>query len=174
MAGNSSIAAAVAAVFLLLVSCAKESPKITELKHFPMDNLDGVIDTSVAAMDNEISSDGHGAVRIFVPESTTVRLFEVADVDIEDARLVYQARIRTENLEGPAFLEMLCHFPGQGDFFSRDLQSPSTGTSEWSTEETPFFLKKGEKPDTIKLNLVIAGTGTAWVDDIHLLKAPLQ
>jgi hypothetical protein len=36
-----------------------------------------------------------------------------------------------------------------------------------------FFLKKGEKPDYIKLNLVIEGKGTAWIDDIGLFKTPL-
>jgi hypothetical protein len=41
-------------------------------------------------------------------------------------------------------------------------------------EETPFFLKKGENPDNVKLNLVINGKGTAWIDDIRVLKGPLQ
>ncbi len=103
-----------------------------------------------------------------------MRLFEARNIDVENARLVYQARVRCENLEGLAYLEMLCHFPGKGDFFSRDLQSPLTGTVGWTTEETFFLLKKGENPDIIKLNLVIGGKGTVWVDDIHLLKAPLQ
>jgi hypothetical protein len=48
------------------------------------------------------------------------------------------------------------------------------GTNNWSTIETPFFLKKGEKPDNVKLNLVVNGKGTAWIDDIVLLKGPLQ
>jgi hypothetical protein len=40
--------------------------------------------------------------------------------------------------------------------------------------ETPFFLKRGEKPDNVKLNVVINGTGTVWIDDVKLLKGPLQ
>jgi hypothetical protein len=42
------------------------------------------------------------------------------------------------------------------------------------TLQIPFFLKKGEKPDYVKLNIVINGTGTVWIDDVRLLKAPLQ
>jgi len=38
--------------------------------------------------------------------------------------------------------------------------------------ETPFFFKKGENPDNIKLNLIIKGKGTVWIDDIRLLKGP--
>ena len=75
-------------------------------------------------------------------------------------------------MEGQVYLEMLCHFPGKGDFFSRGLIEPLTGTTNWTTVETSFLLKKGENPDNVKLNLVIEGKGTAWIDDIRLLKIP--
>jgi hypothetical protein len=97
----------------------------------------------------------------------------VADPDIEDARLVYRARVRTENVDGRVFLEMWCRFPGKGEFFSRGLTDPVSGTTGWVTQETPFFLKAGENPDLVKLNLVIEGKGTVWVDDLKLLKTPL-
>lgn len=80
----------------------------------------------------------------------------------------------TENVEGQVFLEMWCHFPGKGEFFSRGLQNTLSGTTGWTTVETVFFLKKGENPDNVKLNLVIDGRGTIWIDDIHLLEGPLQ
>jgi len=88
--------------------------------------------------------------------------------------LLYQAKVRTKDIQGQVFLEMWCHFPGKGEFFSRSLQSPLSGTTEWTSIETPFFFKKGQKPDLVKLNLVINGNGTAWIDDIHLIKGPLQ
>jgi hypothetical protein len=69
---------------------------------------------------------------------------------------------------------MWSRFPGKGEFFSRGLETPLTGTTTWTSEETPFFLKKGENPDNVKLNLVINGKGMAWIDDIRLLKSPLQ
>lgn len=45
---------------------------------------------------------------------------------------------------------------------------------KWTTVETPFFLQKGQNPDNIKLNLVVNGKGTVWIDDIKLIKGPLQ
>jgi hypothetical protein len=45
---------------------------------------------------------------------------------------------------------------------------------DWVTQETPFFLKPGENPDNVKLNLVIEGKGTVWIDDISLVKGPLS
>lgn len=162
------------AVTLFVVGCSQPSTQVTELKHFPLNNTEGIITRSHVTFDNQISSDGKGSLRIDVPTPTVVRLFEVRGLDVENARLIYHAKVRTEGVDGQVYLEMWCNFPGKGEFFSRGLQTPLTGTTDWTTEETPFFLKKGEKPDFVKLNLVIDGTGTVWIDDIHLLKGPLQ
>jgi hypothetical protein len=161
-------------ITFVVVSCSQLSKQVVELKRFPIDSIEGVITRSGVEIDSEISSDGNGSLRITSTKPTVIRLFETGDIDIENARLIYQARLRTENVEGQVYLEMWCHFPGKGEFFSRGLQTPLTGTMEWTTKETPFFLKKGENPDNVKLNLVINGRGTTWIDDIRLLKAPLR
>jgi hypothetical protein len=162
------------AIIFSSIACSQMPTKPIELKHFPLDTLDGIITQSDVQIDKKISSDGKGSLRITVTRPTVIRLFEVRDLSIENARLIYQARVRTENVDGQVYLEMWCHFPGKGEFFSRGLQSPLTGTTDWTTEETPFFLNKGENPDYVKLNLVINGKGTAWIDDIRLLKGPLK
>ncbi len=155
---------------LWLVGCASQVDEALEIKHYPLDNATGLIVGTGVEVDKAISSDGNGSLRITATEPMTVRLFETGDLDVEDGRLIYRARLRTEAVQGQVFLEMWCAFPGKGEFFSRALQAPLTGTNEWSTQETPFFLKKGENPDNIKLNLVITGPGTVWIDDIRLVK----
>lgn len=162
------------AVIIGVPGCSQQSQQPVLLKSFPIDDLGGIISQSGIVFDKEISSDGNGSLRIAVTESTLVRLFETGDIDIENARLFYQAKVRTENVEGRAYLEMLCNFPGQGEFFSRGFQSALSGSNDWSTAETFFFLKKGENPNNVKLNLVISGKGIAWIDDIKLLKGPLR
>jgi len=154
--------------------CSKSSEPPVELKRFPIDGLEGVITKSGVELDKQISSDGGGSARMTATKSTVVRLFETGDLDVEDARLIYQAKVRSEGVEGQVYLEMWCRFPGKGEFFSRGLQSPLTGTTDWTTEETVFFLKKGENPDNVKLNLVINGSGTAWIDDVRLLKGSIR
>jgi hypothetical protein len=161
-------------MILVVIGCSKPSQQVVEIKKFPVDSMEGIITQSGVEIDKAVSSDGKGSLRITATEPTVVRLFEVGDIDVENARLIYQAKVRTENVEGKVYLEMWCHFPGKGDFFSRGLQTPLTGTTGWTTEETLFFLQKGENPDNVKLNLVIDGKGTAWIDDIHLLKGPLK
>lgn len=162
------------AMIFVVVGCSKPSKEVVELKRFPVDSMEEIITQSGVQIDKAVSSDGKGSLRITATEPTVVRLFEVGDIDVENALLIYQAKVRTENVEGKAYLEMWCHFPGKGEFFSRGLQTPLTGTTEWTTEETPFFLQKGENPDNVKLNLIIEGKGTAWIDDIRLLKGPLK
>jgi hypothetical protein len=159
---------------LCLLGCSLSAQDVIELKNFPLDSLEGILTRTGVQLDKQNSSDGKGSLKIVATQPTTFRLFEVSGVDVDDARLVYRAKVRTESVEGTVFLEMWCHFPGKGDFFSRGLQTPLTGTTNWTTEETPFFLKKGEKPDYVKLNLVVNGKGTVWIDDIRLLKGPLQ
>ncbi len=151
-----------------------ETVEVTELRRFPLDDTEGLITQSGVRLDKQISSDGNGSLRIEAMEPTTIRLFETGDIDIENTRLIYQAKVRTENVEGQVYLEMWCHFPGKGEFFSRGLMTRLTGTTDWTTQETPFLLKKGENPDNVKLNLAVDGKGTVWIDDIRLLKGPLM
>ncbi|MBN1211902.1 MAG: hypothetical protein JXA92_04935 [candidate division Zixibacteria bacterium] len=155
---------------ILAAGCSKKEIRVTELKYFPLDNLEGVLARDNIELDPAVTADGRGSLRINSSRNTVVRLFETGNIDIEEACLVYKARIRTENFVGRAYLEMWCQFDDRGEFFSRDLYSPLTGNADWSSEETVFNLKKGENPDNVKLNLVIEGTGTVWIDDIHLLE----
>ena len=160
-------------MILAAAGCSQSSNEVTELQHFPVDNPEGIITRSGVLIDQQISSDGEGSLKVVAAAPMVVRLFETGDIDIENGRLIYRAKLRTENLEGQAYLEMWCNFPGKGEFFSRGLERPLTGTTDWTTEETPFFLQKGENPSSVKLNLVINGKGTVWIDDIRLLKGQL-
>ncbi len=167
----------VAAVILIMAACTKKTTGITgitELKHFPIDSIAEVITKSGVVIDKEVSTDGNGSLRIHATEGITVaRLFEIQDINIDNARLVYQAKVRTENVEGLVYLEMWCGFTGLGEAFSRNLDTAISGTNDWTTVVTPFFLKAGEKPQYVKLNLVVKGKGTAWIDDVRFFKAPL-
>ena len=106
-------------------------------------------------------------------KAQTVRLFEVADPGVEDCMVIYRAKLKTKDLKEPAYLEMWCRVSGRGEFFSRGLDNTVTGSNDWASYEIPFFLKKGEKPDLIKLNVVLKGGGKVWIKDVQLLKGPL-
>ncbi len=164
-------------VTIICVACTEQSvltEEIVELNHFPLDSMNGIITQSGVELDKENSIDGNGSLKITSAEGGVVKLLELSDLDLENARLIYQAKVSTMDVEGDVFLEMWVHLQGQGEFFSRNLQTPSKGTTGWTTMETLFFLKKGQNPDYVKLNLVMSGPGTAWIDDIRLVKGPLE
>lgn len=156
-----------------LAGCKGQATTTADLAVYPADDMSSVLTKSGIEADAAITADGHGSLRLTAVEPTTFRLYETGDIDIENARLIYQARIRTEGVEGQVYLEMWCHFAGKGEFFSRALHAPVTGTVEWTSQETPFFLRKGENPDNVMLNLVVNGKGTAWIDDIRLVRGSL-
>jgi len=166
-----------ALVVVLTMSACTSSGQVptsqVELKHFPLDSLEGVRATTGVSFDPKISADGKGSLRVDANQQVTVPLFEVTDVSIENATLLYQASLQTQGLDGKAFLEMWVRIPGKGEFFSRGLDRPVTGTMSWMTAVTPFFLQAGQKPDLIRLNLVVQGKGRVWIDDVRLMRQPL-
>ncbi len=107
-------------------------------------------------------------------EEQTIRLFEVQKPQAEQCLLTYRAKLKTDGLTGRSFLEMWCRLPGRGEFFSKGLNQAVTGTTDWASYEIPFYLKKGQRPDLINLNLVIEGRGKVWLKDVQLLKTPMH
>ncbi len=112
-----------------------------------------------------------GGWRITAEGKRTVRLFEVPAGPVDEGTVLYRARIRSENLSGRAYLEMWCRLPDGREYFARGLPHAVRGTTDWSLVETPFLLQKGQRPDLVKLNVVVEGKGTVWVKDVQLLMA---
>jgi hypothetical protein len=120
---------------------------------------------------DSVAVEGEGW-RVDVSEPQVVRLFEVDAPDVDRCLLTYRADMKSEGLDGKAYLEMWCRLPGKGEFFSKGLKQPLTGTTEWSSYEIPFRLKRRQRPDLVKLNLAVEGRGKVWIKDVELLKKP--
>jgi hypothetical protein len=159
-------------VFLaLLCFSSLTSVQATELKRLSLDDT-ASLGTKLTA-DPVVKLEGSGSVRISTLWPTTICLGEVSGLDVDNTKLVYQAKVKCEKLEGTAFLEMWCHVAG-GQYYSRGMNSTVTGTMNWKTLQTPFILQAGQTAKKVTLNAVINGKGTIWIDDVQLLKEPLQ
>ena len=146
----------------------------TVLFEHALDDLDGVIARDGVGIDTDGAAEGTGALRIDVDAATTVPLAEVALDGTSGAWIEYEARLRTEGLQGKAFLEMWVHVPGQGESFSRGLASALGGTNGWTTLSTPMNVPEGTVVDRARLNVVVTGPGTVWVDALRLRATPLE
>jgi hypothetical protein len=159
---------------IIQISCGGETGRGKVIRKIPVDSIADIITRKNVSNDSGISSDGGGSLRIDVKGNQNVTLYRLGDIDADEAYLVYEAAVRTENLDGQAFLEMKCYFQSKGEFFSRDFENPLSGTNEWTERSTAFKLRKGENPDAVELGIYVSGKGTVWIDDIKLLKRPLK
>lgn len=144
-----------------------------ELRHFP---IDGEVATRSdwVRFDTGASVDGNGSLAVTALKPMVVPLFVADNLQVENAELVYQAWLRTQDIAGQVYLEMWCEFEGVGEFFSRGFAQALTGTHSWVRVETPFLLERGQRPKRVRLNLVVNGRGRVWIDDIRLLARPLR
>ena len=156
-------------IIVIILSMISSATMAEDLKKLSLDDA-ALIGTTIQT-DSEVKTEGQSSVRITTKHPTTVCLGEVIGLDVESARLLYTAKVKSD-LDGVAFLEMWVHVGG-GQYFSRGMTDPIKGKSDWMSIETPFMFQKGQNPDLVILNLVINGNGTVWIDDVVLSKAPL-
>lgn len=170
---------ATAVAFAVLSGCSSAVDDRTELTAITLESLDGIyIIDDTDSSENTVSLVSAGAdigpsLRIDARRPLRLRIGAIGDIDVENARLVYEASLRSEALQGQAYLEMWCWFSNRGEYFSRGLDNPVSGTSDWAAHSTPFFLKAGENPDSVFLNVVVDGVGTVWVAGPRLVRMPL-
>lgn len=161
-------------VALLVLSCAAPEQEPEVVVRLPVETLEAVTDTNLVVLDTEITSDGGGSFRVTVEQPVTVRLYDLTGIDVEGADLVYRAQVRTDNIEGHVYLEMICRFPNGAGDFSRAVRNPLYGTTDWTIQETAYTLADGQSPENVELNLAVNGTGTAWIDDISIWRVPTE
>jgi hypothetical protein len=157
-------------VFIAFITMLAQPVMGQELKHLPLDDLSGM-GLSIQS-DGAVRIEGKGSIKINTLWPTVVCLGEVSGIDIENAKLVYSAKVKSD-LDGAAFLEMWVTVAG-GQYFSKGTNDVVSQKTDWKTIQTPFMFEKGQKPDKVTLNLVINGKGTVWIDDIVLSKKPLK
>jgi hypothetical protein len=110
------------------------------------------------------------------PGGRTIRLWTVENPPITSPLYALLGRIRHEQVEGTAYLEMWSVFAGGERYFSRTLQDSGpaaglTGASGWREICVPFFNRKGgPAPQSLELNLVLPGPGSVWLDPIRLVQ----
>ncbi|MGD8343430.1 MAG: hypothetical protein PVI38_06450 [Desulfobacterales bacterium] len=165
---RSTVWMAIGAIIFLWLQTPVSASEILTLH---LDSADA-LGTTVSA-DQKVKFEGNGSIRVSTKWPTTICLGQISELNLENTRLVYQAKVKSKNLDGTAFLEMWCKV-GSGQYFSRGLTSTVSGTKDWQAISTTFILRKGQKAQTVTLNLVINGLGTVWVDDIQLVEKPIQ
>jgi hypothetical protein len=159
-------------ILILLGACSRSS-KMGTIREFPLNSLDNIIATDNVYFDKDISSDNLGSLRIETGKPIIIPLFKITDLKIDNSRLVYSAKIRTQQVIGQVYLEMNCHLSEQASLNTTAQANLLSGSSDWKEQEASIDLQKGQMPDSLMLNLIINGRGIVWIDDIKLSRDPL-
>jgi serine/threonine protein kinase len=116
---------------------------------------------------DHVEIDG-GGWKLTANETRSFRLFEHPLPNMQPGPIFYRAKLKTENVQGRAYLEMWVRVPGMGEFFSKGFHIALSGDNGWAEYEIPFLLRKGEQPDLVKLNVTVEGSGSVWIKDVEL------
>lgn len=167
-----------AALCLGLAACAPEQPTLPvnpeEIARFPLNSLGELASSEDVSIDTSITTDSVGSARVDATEAITVTLLELTDLDAQNTTLTFEARLRSQDLEGMAHLEMEVYLPEQeASIRTLGLGRMVSGTTEWVVATTSFYFQPAQQPEAVRLNLVVDGAGTVWVDEVRLLRTPL-
>lgn len=147
-----------------------------EVASFPVDGDQDILDRGGenVAFDREESADGGGSLRAESERSRTVRLYEVRNPrGLEGRLIILTAQLKSVGIHGRAFPELWIHAAGRNEVQARNPAGVISKTQNWKSVRIEYRCEQGERPDLLRVNLVIDGFGRAWIDDIRITSEPL-
>ena len=165
----------------MVTGCFGSSEKENSVTVFQTSSTDDVVDGEAVEYDAGTSFTGSdGSILVDTDKPVTLALFTPDPSGLNHSRIVYKARLKTEDLEGEgeergiAFLELRALYAGGEEVVSRGPRIPPAGTTDWVPAETDLYLDTGPAPEKVTLALGVEGRGKVWVDDVVLESRPLR
>jgi hypothetical protein len=157
-----------AVVALAAIGCSTPKASTRVIYSNRLSSVDAIITRTGVTLDTAISPDRKGVIRVDSTGPMTIQLAEVRPENLEDVTFIYRGHLRTQALRGHAYLEMRSSVRGVGELPSTLSGSSLTGTTDWVSQQTEFFVKKGRQVDMIRINVVVDGPGIVWIGPILL------
>lgn len=171
---TSLICMAVLLIAFTLSCTRRETEKPQVVKTLSMSTLDDIQTDLEVEIDDFYTYDGDGSLYVSVERPMPIKLIKINDIRFDDAQLVVQARISSEDWEGLLFFEVKAKLAGmRNEIIANNLQTSITGDTSWTIREVTYPIKKNQKPLWIEVNLIAVGTGSVWIDEIKFIKAKL-
>ena len=166
-------------VLMLSGACYEPTKPAERIWENAVTSLDGLhaLTEGVMQLDTETSFDRNGSLRVETLGDSEFFLYAIegdalAGVNLENAQISYQARIRTEGLDGEAPIQLGVRIAGGDTYQAVPDMPPLEGSTDWVMQEANFFTGRGEKPDGIFVMLAVKGAGLVWVDHLKVLSTP--
>ena len=115
-----------------------------------------------------------------VPGEPAHLLIELPEPGISSMVYALKGRVRYENVQGDAFLQLDSYFGATGTFFTKSLAATGplrkiTGSSDWRPFVLPFHANAGDQvdgimrlPEKLTLSLFLPASGTVSIAEVGL------
>ncbi len=168
-----------AAALLLVLGCYEPWPPAQVLWDNPVSSLSELRAEvrEAVGLDLTTSFDGGGSLHIETLGDSSFLLYALEGdaltaAKLENVQLSYQARLRTDGLEGEARIELGVRIAGGATYRAVPDMPALRGSTDWVMQEANFWTGPGERPDGIFLMLDVKGAGHVWVDRLKVLSTP--
>ncbi len=169
---RSVLVLAAVAVCVVWAGCSKKVEPPKEIQFFNCDTLDGVLTEGSAVVDTQDPAEGTGSLKIAAAQPVTLPLFEIK-LPGDGAKFTLQYKMKVKDFSGDAYGTMEVNYASGGKQSLNNYQSALGATSVWQQRELIYTVQRGQKVSSIVFSVILNGSGTVWVDDVHLIRAPL-
>ncbi|MEZ0276387.1 MAG: serine/threonine-protein kinase, partial [Roseimicrobium sp.] len=119
--------------------------------------------------DSGITKDGHGSLKIEAPQGATLTIAEQDGLETPPGGTIWcRAHLRCEGISGRAFLMVHLETASGALLYSKGEPQSVSGTEDWREVLIPIRLDAQSSIKKVRVNLIVQGPGTVWVDDIQI------
>ncbi|HSJ01418.1 MAG TPA: hypothetical protein VK956_03155, partial [Verrucomicrobium sp.] len=124
-------------------------------------------------VDTSETTDGDGSLKVTAAHGAVVTVGELGWPGLNASEALWcEAQLKCADAPGGAYLEIWCDLADGSRVSTKAKDLAVRDTAGWLAVRVPVVVKRPVEIRGIKVNLVIEGPGTAWVDDIRFLALP--
>lgn len=140
------------------------------LGDFPCNDISQI--RTLVSTDKSTTADGNGSIKIEAAQNALVTVADQKNLSVsKDNTLWCTLKVKCAGVKQRAYLEMWCEVAEGKRAFSKGLDQPLQGDSEWKEIRLPMMVNGDFTVSRALVNVVIEGPGTVWVDQITFEKA---
>ncbi|HSI63669.1 MAG TPA: hypothetical protein VLE43_11140 [Candidatus Saccharimonadia bacterium] len=146
------------------------SAQTTVLGSFPCDDLKQV--KTKITHDVTASADGNGSIKVEAVQNALVTIADQSGLSVKEGHTLWcTIKVKCAGVKQRAYLEMWCEVAEGRRAFSKGLDQPLQGDSDWKEIRLPMMVNGDFTVSRALVNVVIEGPGTVWVDQVTFAKA---
>lgn len=122
--------------------------------------------------DEKTTQDGNGSIKVEAACNAVVTVVDNRNLSVTQGNTLWcTLRVKCAGVKQKAYLEMWCEVADGKRAFSKGLDQPLQGDTDWKEIRLPMLVNDDLTVKRALVNVVIEGAGTVWVDEVSISKA---